>query len=245
VVRVGSNQTFGHPQLPTREPNPFFFQWLRPMGSGPLSARLQVDNTSWRNGHTPNIYMGLHFNTPRGDRLFYFGGMDIENEYMHTDRAFTEIHIRATHLGRGPRDDAASARFVVGIVWSSILGGRSYDIEFNLDNVEPQAGSVSPAWSASLPVARNETDPGGAAQYVYLGGQAWGLPPLLSANGFVEVRVPWRHVIQKLIQMGQLSPDSLADRPARPLTFIVGIEQLGRLDNELEVRGLALFDVAP
>jgi len=244
AVRIASNQTFVPPTLSNPEPNPFFFHWLR-SASQPVSALLEIDDTAWRNARTPNIYVGLQFNTPRA-RPYYFGGSDLENEYMHTDRGFTELQLRAS-TERGPRDDAAQARILAGIVWSSPSTGQSYDIEINLDAMGPRSSAPSPPWSTLAPVAYNtrHTSAGGSGQYLYLGGSAWGLPPLVEANDFVEVRIPWRYVIQKLLERGDLRAESLSDRPARPLTFVVGVEQLGRLHTELEIRSLEMFDIVP
>ncbi len=224
----------------TRQSNPFYFSWLAGGGGTPMTGRVEIDNLNWSVSDTPNVYLGLQHNPPSQG---YLGG----NNPMHTDGAFTTVTLNAGEGIRGPADPNAQARYLIAINWYSKELNRSIDIEFNLGNIPPVGGSVNPKWSSTARVARNDIEKNiygeGQVQYIYLGAGAWGLPILSKENQTVSLKIFWKDVIRQLIRDGILDARAISRKNPRPVTFAVGMEQLGRLRNVMDVSNLKMRDI--
>ncbi|OHB18583.1 MAG: hypothetical protein A2666_01260 [Parcubacteria group bacterium RIFCSPHIGHO2_01_FULL_47_10b] len=231
--KVNSTSTFSVRGF--TEQCPFTFSWVGGGDSTPMSAQVGIDNRTWNNPVTSNIYTGLQHNVPQGS--IYFGG----NNFPLLRSAKTTLTAIADWDRNDSSDPYAKSRFFAGISWFVPELQWGATVQLNLDHVIASNGTGENRWRASCPekngIARNELQ--GNEQQIYLCARDWGLPSIIDTPHQLEVN--WFDIITELIKRGILSEEQA---PNVITGFLAGPEQLGRMSNYMTISNLHFFDIS-
>ena len=124
-------------------------------------------------------------------------------------------------------------RIAAGIAWEE--AGQTYIVELNL-----HSGQRNPGWLTGPSCVSNTTHHGLVAQYVVLGGFAWGLPAV-SDKVYTSFDIDWGGLLLQLQRRTDACRlNATLGSLARTLEIGVGVEAHGRVQERLLVRGVTL-----